>query len=147
MYLWNSAGWTNRWIRIDLIVTANPFTVGRLYVADAFQPTANYAYGAERGYQDFSHIDMTDAGNMIPNHGANKKVFNFSLNLINAADNHSVSEINRLRGASRDVLIISDPDASTYQSDNIYYGLFQARRASVITNYNFHQASYQLIAL
>ena len=147
MYLWNEAGWSNRWIRVDLITAASPFTAGRLYVANGFQPTTNYKYGASRGYQDESRLSLTDGGNLIPTHGTNRQVLNLTLNLSNEDDVHDVSEINRLRGGSRDVMIITDPDDTTYQADNIYYGILQPRRTSVITAFNWHEANYQLRAL
>jgi len=147
VYAWNSVGWSNRWIRIDLIAANDPYTVGRLYVGNAFQPVFNYKYGLASGYVDESTISTTDGGNLIPTHGTNRQTLDITLNLRTAAEAHTVKEINRLRGGSRDVLIIVNPDEATYKADQIYYGILQPRRATVLTAFNWHEISYQLKAL
>lgn len=148
IFLWIPAGWTNRWLRIDFITASNPLMSGRLYVSNGFQPQVlNYSYGAGDGYNDDSVIDRTDGGASIPNYGANRATFDFTMNLMNDAERHEIREINRLRGASRDVLLIRDPDESVYVQDVIYYGLLQALRSAIHTRWNRHQMNYQLTAL
>ena len=148
--LWIPAGWSNRWLRIDITDTANPdgtFMAGRLYVSDALQPTYNYDYGAADGFDDSSTIDETDGGQLIPNDGTNRPVLEFVLNTATESERHTVREINRKRGASKDVLVVTDPEAATNPHDHVKYGLLQRRRVAVNTAFNRHQVNYQLRGL
>ena len=147
LYAWNNAGWSNRWIRIDFVTASDPFLAGRLYVSNAFQPERCYKYGLATGYNDESTITTTDGGNLIPTHAANRQTLDITLNLRTPAEAHAIDEINRLQGGSRDVLIILNPDEVTYKAEQIYYGILQPRRASVLTAFNWHEISYQLRAL
>lgn len=148
--LWVPGGWSNRWIRIDITDTGNPdgtFMAGRLYVSNALQPTYNHDYGAADGFDDDSTIDRTDGGQLIPNDGANRPVFEFTLNTANESERHTVREINRKRGSSKDVLIVTDPNAAENPHDFVKYGLLQRRRVAVNTAFNRHQVNYQMTGL
>ena len=147
MFHWVEAGLSNQWIRIDFTTAADPFMAGRLFVADALITSRNYTYGYEDGYEDSTGIDETDAYNLIPNAGGNRAVLNFTMTLDDETERHAIREINRLRGASKDVLVIRDPDASSNFGDHIYHGLLQARRVAVHTAFNHHQVPYQLRCL
>jgi hypothetical protein len=137
---------SNRWVRIDLIAAVNPFMAGRLYISNAFQPTINYDYGGEDGYDDDTLIDVTDGGNLIPNDGANRAIVSFTLNLSDETERHTIREINKARGAQDDVVVITDPDAAVNKADVIYYGLLQRRRAAITTVFNRNKIGYQLTA-
>lgn len=141
---WYSTPKTNRWVRIDFLFVTDPFTAGRLYIANAFQPTLNYRYGAADGYDDDSIIDVTDGGNLIPTHGKNRAVLDLTMNVYTETDRHAIRELNRTRGASRDVLLIRDPEAATNLGDYSYYGLLQRRRQAIQTSFNLHEINYQL---
>lgn len=146
VFHWIPAGWTNRWIRIDFVVSS-PFMAGRLYVANGFQPSLNYQPGGPDGYDDDSIIDITDGGNLIPNFGTNRAVFGFTLNLSDETERHTIREINRTRGSSSDVIVIRDPVPAANKSDVLYIGLLQRRREAITNNFNRHKISYQLISL
>ena len=146
-WYWVAAGLSNRWVRIDMATAANPFMAGRLYVANALITTRNYKWGAQDGFDDDSAIDSTDGAAIIPNQGANRAVFDFTMTLEIEAERHAMREVNRLRGASSDVLVIRDPDAATNRGDHIYYGLLQRRRTAVHTAFNHHELAYQLTSL
>ena len=145
IWYWYS-GLSNRWVRIDL-VTTSPTYVGRLYISNATEMTFNYQYGAQDGFDDDSIIDSTDGNNLIPNQGANRAVLDFTMNIRTEAERHAIREINRLRGAANDVLVIKDPAATTNKTDLIYYGLLQRRRQAVHTAFNLHNINYQLVSL
>jgi len=148
VFIWRPAGETNRWIRIDLATASDPMYCGRLYIADAYQPSINYTYGNnEDGYADESLLDLTDGGNMIPTSGANRQVFSFALKMLTEAERHEVRELNRTRGGSSDVLVIRAPETASNKGDAIYYGLMQMRRVVVQTAFNRHETAYQLTAL
>jgi len=147
VFVWIPAGLSNRWVRFDFITASNPFMAGRLYIANALQPTRNRSYGMEDGYDDNSAIDMTDGTAMIPNDGTNRAVLNFTLNLITEAERHAIREINKIRGASYDVIVITNPEATVNKEDVLYYGLLQSRRLAVNTAFNFNEIAYQLKAL
>ena len=147
---WIPASVMNQWVRIDISDASNPdgsIMAGRLYVASALQTTYNYDYGAADGFDDNSTIDDTDGGQLIPNDGTNRVVFEFTLNTADETERHAVREINRKRGASKDVLILQNPDATTNAHDLIKYGLLQRRRTAVNTAFNCHQVNYQLKGL
>lgn len=146
VFHWIPAGWTNQWIRIDFVVSS-PFMAGRLIVANGVQQVVNYSYGAEDGYDDDSIIDITDGGNLIPNFGTNRAIFSFTLTTIDETERHLIREINRTRGASADVVILSDPEQSTNKSDVIYHGLLQRYRAAIVTAFNRNSIQYKLKSL
>jgi len=147
-FIWSSGGQTNQWVRIDLVTASDPMYCGRLYIADAYQPSLNYLVGDnEDGYADESLIDLTDGGNMIPTAGENRQVFSFTLKMITEAERHEVRELNKARGGSQDVLVIRAPETASNKADAIYYGLLQMRRVVVQTAFNRHETSYQLTAL
>ena len=101
----------------------------------------------EDGFDDDSLLDSTDGGRLIPNQGANRAVLNFSINLITEAERHAIRELLKARGASSDVLVITDPGAAVNIADVIYYGLLQRRRLVVNTAFNYNTAAFQLTAL
>ena len=149
VFMFESAGITNRWVRIDLITASNPFYAARLYVANGVQQSINFDFGGEDGYDDDSVIDITDGGRLIPNSGTNRSVFTFTLNTKTETERNALREINKARGSQRDVLVLRDPEASVNKADVVYYGLLQRRRAAITTAFNFarNKISYQLTAL
>jgi hypothetical protein len=144
---WQSGGMSNRWVRVDFTTAANPFQAGRLYISDAYQPSINYDYNGQDGYDDDSLLDATDGGSLIPNQGTNRAILGINTNIADETERHNVREISRLRGSSKDVLVITNPDATINVSDHIYYGLLQRRRFAVQTQFNLHKHAYQLTAL
>jgi len=147
VFLWIPAGLSNRWVRFDFITASNPFMAGRLYIANAFETIRFHSYGLEDGYSDDSAIDQTDGTAMIPNDGTNRAILNFKLNLITEAERHAIHEINKTRGASKDVIVITNPLATVNKEDVLKYGLLQARRLAVNTAFNYNEMSYQLTSL
>lgn len=147
-FIWSSGGQANQWVRIDIATASDPMYCGRLYIADAYQPSLNYLVSDnEDGYADESLIDLTDGGNMIPTAGTNRQVFSFALKMITEAERHVVRELNKSRGGSSDVLVIRAPEAASNKADAIYYGLMQMRRVVVQTAFNRHETAYQITAL
>ena len=147
VFMYFATALSNRWVRIDLITASNPFMAGRLYIDNAFQPTRGRSYGLEDGYDDDSKIDSTDGSARIPNDGTNRAVVSFTLNLITEAERHAIREINKERGASGDVIVITNPEVTVNKQDVIYYGLLQRRRVAVNTAFNFNEMAYQLLSL
>jgi len=147
VFHWEPDGWSNQWLRIDFALASSPFMAGRAYVANALQPENGRKYGTGDGYDDDSVIDATDGSALIPNDGANRAILNFTLNLKTEAERHSIREINRLRGSSGDMVVVTNPTASTNLGDMLYYGLMQRRRVAVNTAFNFNEVSYQLTSL
>lgn len=144
VFYWISGGLNNQWVRVDISTAASPFRAGRLYIADALQPSVNYQYGVADGYDDDAQIDKTDGGNLIPTSGFNRSVLDFTVNISGETERHDIHEFNRLRGASTDVLIVTDPAVTNNKQDYLYYGLLQRRRQAVATIFNRHQIAYAL---
>jgi len=147
VFVWIPAGMSNRWVRFDFITASNPFMAGRLYIANAFQPIRNRSYNMEDGYDDDSAIDKTDGMAMIPNDGTNRALLKFKLNLITEAERHTIRELNKDRGASKDVIVITNPLATVNKADVLYHGLLQAQRVAVNTAFNYNEINYQLVSL
>ena len=149
-FLWLPVSWSNRWVRIDISDASNPdgsLTVGRLYVANGFQPAYNYDYGAEDVFEDLVQRDETDGGSLIPGEMRNRPGLSLSMNLSSESERHSMRDINRRRGASKDVLIVTNPEETQNPADVVRYGLLQQRRAIVATRYNLNKQSYVLTEL
>ena len=147
IFHWITAGWSNRWVRIDMATASSPFMAGRVYVANALEFAVNYQYGGEDGYSDDSQIAVTDGGNLIPGSGSNRAILNFTLNIMSETERHAIRELNRTSGATNDVIVITDPTAATNKQDVLYHGLLQSRRVTITTAFNRNQANYQLTSL
>lgn len=148
--LWHPDGLTARWIRIEITDTTNPagyILAGRIYASYAHQFARNYNYGAQPGYDDDTQITETDGGISIETEGVNRRVIDVTLNLSGEGERYVVDEILRRRGASKDVLLITDPDATENLHRRIYYGRLQRRRVAVQTAFNHDQLSLQLTDL
>lgn len=149
-FLYLETAFNQRWVRLDISDATNPYGViyaGRLFVSNALTFQHNYKYGMQDGYDDDSTLDITDGGVLIPAEGANRAVLEYTLNLKGEAERHLVRELHRKRGASKDVLVVTDPQASINLIDRIYHGLLQRRRVAVNTYFNRHTVTHQLTSL
>ena len=119
--LWlGSSPQTLRWWRIDLADAANPdgfLSAGRLFIADAWQPSRNLAYGWSIRWIDPSEVTRSLGGQAFPVARTPWRVFTFSLPIVatsqQAAEDElygNAFELGRLRGISGDVFAIRDPD-------------------------------------
>lgn len=133
-FVFNSAGWSNQWVRIDLADPTNPegvISAGRLYVADSYLPSFNYV-ALDVGFIDTSTRARTTAGNTIPNRQGIIPTLSFDIDLDDEQEFYAGTiAIQRRRGAARDVLAIIDPDDAVLAHDMIHYGLLNPTMRSV----------------
>jgi hypothetical protein len=126
--LWlDAAAETNRWVRIDLTDASNPdgfFRAGRLIVANAWQPSHNMQLPRSFGYLDASPRRKTLGQQTIVRRLARQRVDDLELGYLTEAEVLADAfELDRLRGSSEDVLLITNPDEATYLHQKLCYGL------------------------
>jgi hypothetical protein len=121
-----------RYVRIDITDTEIEFfDGGRLYISNAFQPSVNIEYGESEGFVDPSTISRAYSGRLIPNERPKYRVAEFMLSFGTKSEMYdALFEIDRLRGATRDVLYIKDPADTAQLQRYTIYGLMKPQPAS-----------------
>ena len=145
---WNSTGESARWWRVDMIDAANPdskFRAGRLYVANAWQPTVNIVEGWSLGWLDPSPRQLAIGGQMYPLTRNPRRVVNFALRFQTEDQIYNNAfETDRLRGSSKDILVVRDPDATTHLHRQTVYGLISDLRPIVNPNVGLFEKLYRV---
>lgn len=125
--LFLSSAQTYRYWRIDLADSANPDTfieAGRVILANAFQGSRNYSYGAGRGFNDLSTKQDSFGGGLLYETKAKRPVLTFETANMTAAEiEATILELQRLNDGP--VFAMLDPDANTYRMGRMYYGLME----------------------
>ena len=96
--------------------------VGRLYAAKKWQATINVDVGATEGYIDPSPATEMRGGTIRIDPWGKRRTMEFTIGFMEEAEMRAyAAEIERLRGASGDVLVMVDPDNTTdFQQMTIY---------------------------
>lgn len=122
-------GITHRWVRVDVDDPTNPagfLRAGRLYIANAWQPTANFQWGHALGFDDESTRTKTPGGQTLVSRVPPIPAMEFVLGFLSEEEMLSNAyELDRLQGASRDVLVIGDPTSSDHLHKKMVYGLLE----------------------
>lgn len=126
-----------RYVRIDVTDTGNSdgyLQAGRLIVGPAYQPTINYANGVEFEFIDNSRVTKSRGGQTFVDEV--EKFRRIRFDLINLPEGEIFGNIfnnlDRIKGVSKDVLVIPQPDdPQTWLTQNIYGRIAQI---SPITN-------------
>jgi hypothetical protein len=139
---------TNRWIRIDLVATANGdayIEIGRVYVSKAFIPDTNISYGWSMGIEDLTKPTQALGGPSYPNPKPKSRVLRCSLDF-NDEDTmyDSAFAIDRTIGASKDIFIHRDADNLDRYMDYAVYGLQQSVQPVVNPAYNLFSKRYTI---
>lgn len=115
---------TFRYWRIDIIDPNSVYLdIGRLYISQAWQPAVNMDYGAPAGWIDPSRDSRTVSGELIPLERKKYRYTEFTLSFASEDEMFdNAFEIERLRGATKDVLYINDPDATKHLQRRSFYG-------------------------
>ena len=147
-FLWRSAGWSNRWIQIDIDSTGNAdgvFDCGRLCIDNAWQPSRNMTYGVRYGSIDTSPRDRPVAGNTIVNRQGIIPTLAFELKIDDEdevfTNGHRIIQVN---GGSRPILVLGDPDHSTLAHDRMYYGLLHPTASISNDTYRIYSQRYEI---
>lgn len=132
---WLPAGHSSRWLRIDITDGSNPDTVfraGRLYVANAWQMSRGRLFGdSALGWIDPSVRTVLPNGQIMVRRSSPRPLSRFTIVSTTESEfKNNADELDRLRGGSRDVLVVIDPGDSSYLHRNMIYGL-QALEGSI----------------
>ena len=139
---------TNRWVRIDLVATANTdayIEVGRLHIAKAFVPDINIAYGWGIGIEDLTKPTQALGGATYPNPLSKTRILKYSLDFQSESQLYDYSFANdRLLGASKDIFTHRDVDNLDRYLDYAIYGLQQSLQPIVNTSYGLFSQRYMV---
>lgn len=144
---WLSTAQTYRWWRIDIADAANPdgyFDIGRLYIAKAWQ-AGGIQFGWSLGWLDDSEIERARGGQMHPVERPRRRELSFTLHGKSEAQMYGDAfAIQRLRGRSRDVLVVRDPMQTTWLQHQTLYGLMTELRPIVNSTYKVFRQPYRV---
>lgn len=146
-YKWlGTSAQTFRYWRIDISDSANAdgyYQAGRLYLANAWQPTRNIAYGWNVGWADPSDTVRAASGAGFSNRLRRYRELRFSLPFLSEDEMYSnAAAIDRLRGASGDMLVIPKPETPARFMDQAIYGLSRDLRPIVQARTSIFQKPY-----
>ena len=121
-----STAQTLRYWRVEIGDTVNPdayVQIGRLFMAATWVPSVNYAYGAGLGFEDPTPVDTALSGAEYFDVRSRFRVFNFELEYLLATEAYnSVLDLQRLAGASGEVLVVPNRDDTTTQPSRAFLG-------------------------
>lgn len=128
MFMRYFAAQTFQFWRIDIVDPNSVYLdIGRLYVSKAWQPAVNMDYGAPAGWIDPSRKPRTVSGEVIPLERKKYRFTEFSLSYASEDEMFdNAFEIERIRGRTKDVLYINDPDATKHLQRRSFYGTMES---------------------
>jgi hypothetical protein len=115
-----------RYVRIDITDTANSngyLQAGRVIAGPKYQPTVNYANGVEFEFIDESRVTKSRGGQTFVDEVEKFRRIRFDLINLPEAEimGNIFNDLDRVKGISKDVLVIPQPSASeTWLTQNIY---------------------------
>lgn len=139
---------TYRYWKIEISDSSNPdgyIQIGRLYVTKAFQPSVNIDYGESQGFIDNSKIRRTMNGEPVPLRREPYRFTDFTLSFGSKNEMYgTLHEIDRLRGLSKDVLYINDPDESDHLQRRVIYGLMTELNPVINSYFGIFQKKFRI---
>lgn len=107
----------------DTTNTAGYIHIGRLFIAQGWRPTVNYAYGAGLGYDDPTPVDTSLSGAEFFDQRSKYRVMSFRLEYISGTEAYSYAlQLQRLAGISGEVLVVPDSDEAVLQPVRSFVG-------------------------
>jgi len=101
------------------------FTAGRLYLGDPWEPPINMTPGASIGFNDASLVRRTPFGRL---HTGTRGQWRRMVFVLQNSDEDllftETARLDRLRGTSRDVLVVKDIDRPSLLMEQSVYGVF-----------------------
>jgi hypothetical protein len=144
------ASQTFRWWRLDIDDAANAdgyFEAGRIMLASAWAPDTNFDFNAGIGWLDPSPIDEGVAGHMFPlarpKHRVQTLPFGFQTKADLYKARSGIYELQRLRGASKDVFVVQNPEEDDFLHCEMLHGLMRGTTSPFI-NDTFQRYSFSL---
>jgi hypothetical protein len=118
---------TYRWWRIDITDAANPdgfLDIGRLYIAAAWQPLRNLAFGWQLAWVDPSEQQRSQGGAVYVRELPSYRRIDFELRYASEDDYYDNGfELERLIGRKKDILVVPDPAATKHLHRKMIYGV------------------------
>jgi len=160
--LWLSSSQVFRFLRIDIndpsprpptgssaAVSATYVQAGRLIVASARQPTTNIQYGWGMGWNDLANIQRAANGAAYPDAKGMVRSLSFSLEFATASEMFDwLFQIDRRRGAHRDLFIIRDPEDTAQIMNQSIYGLQSGDMRPVVNDdYAIYSKQFNIVEL
>lgn len=115
-----------RYIRLNIADSTNSsgyLEAGRLIVGPSYQPTINYANGVAFEFVDDSRVTKSRGGQVFVDEVRKYRRITFELQHLPESEifNNVFNNIDRVKGVSKDVLVIPQPsDSATWLTQNIY---------------------------
>jgi len=126
--LWlGSSGRSENWLRVSVTASGGSSyrEAGRLYIADAYQ-VSGLRYGTSTGFGEEEIIQEAEGGPEYAYERPRARSREFTLEAHGPSAQAEIHthwlEIQRLRGVSKDVLFVLDPEDTTYLAQNTIYG-------------------------
>jgi hypothetical protein len=145
--LYLSSSWTEQWLRIDVSnIQTSYFEAGRLYVANAWQPSRNQLYGFTFPYwREDVQRTTAQGGATYPVNGSRYMAADFTVRLSSQSEMlANAFEIGLTQGVSEDVLFIADPAEATYPEHGMVYGLINQPVPIRVPNKNKWEVTYAI---
>ena len=137
-----------RWWRVDLADPANAdgyIEAGRLYVADAWQPSMNVQPGYSIGFVDESVQRVSAAGTLHAIPRRSRRQGRFTLSFFEGAEMMERGfTLDQTRGRGGDVLFMLDPDPGPYRQHDTIYGLLSELGPVTLPSHGIYQKRYQI---
>lgn len=115
-----------RYWRVEIDDTTNAagyIHIGRLFIAQGWRPTVNYAYGAGLGYDDPTPVDTSLSGAEYFDHRSKYRLMSFRLEYITGTEAYSYAlQLQRLSGISGEILVVPDSDEAVLQPVRSFVG-------------------------
>lgn len=119
--------------------------VGRFYLSNAWQPETNMDYGVAQGFIDPSIINRTVSGRIVPRQRPKYRYVDFQLSFASEQEIYdNAFEIDRLRGMTKDVLFINDPDNLPMIQKRSVYGTMQSLPPIVNSHFALFEKSFRI---
>lgn len=115
-----------RYIRLNIEDSGNAagyVEAGRLIAGPAYQPTINYSNGVSFEFVDDSRVTKSRGGQVFVDEVRKYRRVTFRLNHLPESEifNNIFNNVDRIKGVSKDVLVIPQPsDSATWLTQNIY---------------------------
>lgn len=137
---------TFRYWQIDIVDPNSVYLdIGRIYISKAWQPAVNMDYGLSEGWIDPSRKTRTVSGEMVP---LERKKYRYAELTFSYTSQDEIFnnafEIERLRGRTKDVLYINDPDATTHLQRRSFYGTLESLQPIINPTFNLFQKTFRI---
>jgi hypothetical protein len=135
-----------RWVRIDIRDAALDFyRAGRLYIANAWQPTHHVKFGWGAGFTEQTRRQYAEGGPVFPRIQPRRRTMPFRFNFLEEDEIfENAWEIDRRRGTSEDVLVVFDPTHPKHVHRWMVYGLMKDLPPVVNDAYQIYEKPFEI---